>query len=339
LISIDAAELSRRYGERGVKAPMFNPLWFEGATDWLESDKIAQRARELDAATGVQISTDMRPAIYMQRLTLWERMTAGPSSRFIERLRAVGWGQVIAVLVMIGAGTQIACRLRARGAASAAGRWASGAIVLSVGTTGFATMALSLIWLFAFQNLYGYVYQRIGWIIALFMGGLVIGCWLPGRAGREAPTSRLWFRLIAVDVLIALLALAVPFVLPALDRMQSTRLAFTFVEVAISGMVAATGVLCGAGFALAGALRLGRANRPGASGELPEAGPSSAEGVHAGAVAGTVVGADHAGACLGALLTGLFLVPVFGTAAAAMLLAGIKVCSAAILLRARWNAN
>jgi spermidine synthase len=326
LISIDAAELSRRYSERGVKAPMFNPLWFEGATDWLESDKVAQRERELDAATGV--------------LTLWERMTAGPSSRFIERLRRVGWGQLIVVLAAIGAGTLIVCRLRAgaRGSSSAAGRWASGAIVLSVGTTGFATMALSLIWLFAFQNLYGYVYQRIGWIIALFMGGLVIGCWLPGRAVRNAAERRLLSGLITVDLLIALLSLAVPFVLPALDRMQSTQLAFTFVEIAISGMVAATGVLCGAAFALAGALRLADADRPKAHGEPFDAGSAPAMDAHAGAVAGTVVGADHAGACLGALLTGLFLVPVFGTAAAAMLLAGIKICSAAMLFLIRRRA-
>ena len=59
---------------------------------------------------------------------------------------------------------------------------------------GFATMALSIIWLFAFQNLYGYVYQRIGWIIAIFMGGLVIGCELVNRRSKRlavlAPSER-----------------------------------------------------------------------------------------------------------------------------------------------------
>ena len=52
----------------------------------------------------------------------------------------------------------------------------------------------------------------------------------------------------------------------------------------------------------------------------------------AGAAAGSVVGADHAGACVGALLSGLLLVPVFGTAAAALLLVGIKLGSAVLLM-------
>ena len=86
---------------------------------------------------------------------------------------------------------------------------------------------MSIIWLFAFQNLYGYVYQRIGWIIAMFMGGLVIGCWWMGRRAKRAQasaselsskkpdgrTSRLsvylWQRLVAIDLLIALSALGV----------------------------------------------------------------------------------------------------------------------------------
>ncbi|MGB2987319.1 MAG: hypothetical protein WBE26_15750, partial [Phycisphaerae bacterium] len=82
-------------------------------------------------------------------------------------------------------------------------------------------------------------------------------------------------------------------------------------------MVVLTGILGGAAFPLAGGLKVGTSGR-------------------AGAAAGSVVGADHAGACLGALLCGILLVPVFGTAAAAFLLAGIKLGSAA-LLAAGWH--
>jgi len=198
----------------------------------------------------------------------------------------------------------------------------TGAVVLSVGTTGFATMALSIIWLFAFQNLYGYVYQRIGWIIALFMGGLVVGCVVAGwRCSRSAApgasSAPLWRWLIGVDVLLALLALSVPFVLPALARLQTSPTALTLVEWCVSVLVALTGVLGGAAFPLAGDLHRGSTGR-------------------AGAAAGAVVGADHAGACLGALLCGLLLVPVFGTAVAAFLLVGMKLVSA-LLLAGGWR--
>ncbi|HVP13798.1 MAG TPA: hypothetical protein VMV94_21665 [Phycisphaerae bacterium] len=343
LITTEPAELVRRYEERGVRSAMFDPLWFEGATDWLDPDKVAQRTRELDAVKGEPISTDMRPSIYMQRLALWERMTGGQTGRFIERLRAVGWGQLIAFLAAIAGLTMIVCRLRVRGDTATetggAGAWATGAIVLSVAATGFATMALSLIWLFAFQNLYGYVYQRIGWIIALFMGGLVIGCWLPGSFRQAVAARQRWSRLAVVDLLIALLAFAVPLVLPALDRVQGTPAAFAWVEVAISALVALTGVLCGAAFAFAGALRLAAASQLRANEEAPTTGKIQPSGAHAGAIAGSVVGADHAGACLGALLTGILLVPVFGIAATALLLASVKLCSAAILLVVRRHAR
>jgi spermidine synthase len=186
-------------------------------------------------------------------------------------------------------------------------------------------MALSIIWLFAFQNLYGYVYQRIGWIIALFMGGLVIGCELVNRRSRGLPEPKrllayLWRWLILVDGLLALLALAIPFALPAFGVMQSTPQALTLVEWCVSIMVALTGVLGGAAFALAGRLQLQTTGRPGSA-------------------AGTIVGADHAGACLGALLSGILLVPVFGTAAAAFILAGIKLTSVALLAVGRQAAR
>jgi spermidine synthase len=230
----------------------------------------------------------------------------------IARLRAIRPSHAVLALGALGLVVLAWSRLR-RGPRVG---WAAGAITLSVGSTGFVTMALSIVWLFAFQSLYGYVYQRIGWIIALFMAGLVVGCLLGGRRGSVAADRGVenpWRWLIAVDVLLALLALAVPLVLPALSALQDSPARFTLVEWCISLLVVATGVLGGAAFPLAGQIQLRFTG-------------------HAGATAGAVVSADHAGACLGALLCGLVLVPVLGTATAAFLLAGMKVGSAAVLI-------
>jgi len=327
--SASPPELTRRYAERGVQPGLFNPLWFE-ATDWLEAEKIRRRARELDDASGVSISADLRPSIYMQRLALWERMTSGASGGFIERLRGVGLWQLVAALAALAGATLLICRGRRSPAFQARGSDRDGgpirgfgALVLSVSTTGFATMAMSIIWLFAFQNLYGHVYQRIGWIVALFMAGLVIGCllserWTAGaRGGEGGAAAASWRRLIVVDLAIALLAMAVPLVLAGLARLQAESEAFMLVEWAISILVCLTGVGCGAAFPLAGKW-------------LVAARGTTVNG-HAGRAAGIVVGADHAGACIGALLTGILLVPVFGMAVSAYLLAGMKAASALIL--------
>ncbi len=342
LLSTNPAELAARYTQRGVESDMFHPVWFDGATDWLEADKLARRAADLDTLTAPQISTDLRPSIYVQRLVLWEAATSGgvgpgrAESQVLARLRSIGVSELVVLLAVAGGVTLLICRLRRR----ARDGWATGSVTLSVATTGFATMALSIVWLFAFQNLYGYVYQRIGWIIALFMAGLVIGCtlgqWITRENGRRVahgfsrgepesarnssppPLKRwstpqhLWWQLVAVDVLLALLALAAPFALPTLGALQTSPSVFLLVELCVSIMVVLTGVLGGAAFALAGRLQLGATGR-------------------VGAAAASVVSADHAGACLGALLCGILLVPVLGTATAAFLLAGMKLTSAGLL--------
>ena len=320
LLTTDPDELKRRYAARGIQAPHFDPAWFAGATDWLSPDKLDRRDAELAAVSPVLISTDLRPSIYVQRLALWEAQSSGqaPSRHsaatssvgtmtVMGRLRAVPLPQLALALALLGASTLIYARFRY-------GRptgWARGALTLSVGTTGFTTMALSIVWLFAFQNLYGYVYQRIGWIIALFMAGLVAGCLWGGRRDQNTERRR-WRNLVYIDVLLALLAVAVPVILLALGRLRSTPASMLLVETCISLLVVATGLLGGAAFALAGRLQMQFVRRPGAA-------------------ASTVVGADHAGACLGALLCGLLLVPVFGTAATALLLAAMKLSSAALL--------
>jgi len=195
--------------------------------------------------------------------------------------------------------------------------WAGGTVILSVATSGFATMALSIIWLFAFQNLYGYVYQRIGWIIALFMDGLIIGCATISKRTEHISnpvhlSKYLWTRLITVDLLIAILALTIPILLPALATLQRSQLTLSMVEWSISIMVALTGILGGVSFALAGGLQHKTLH-------------------HTGTAAGSIVAADHTGACIGALFTGILLVPVFGTTIAVFLLAAIKTTSALYL--------
>lgn len=315
LVSTDPVQLTGRYQQRHIESDGFDPVWFSGAVDWFANEKVRQRATELDAAVGAAVSADLRPIVYMNRLALWEKMTAAHSRRFIEPLLGLRWWQVAAVL----AGAALATLLLYR----ALGRSISeGVVIFSVGSTGFATMSLSIVWLFAFQNLYGYVYQWIGWVVAVFMGGLVIGCAWAGRvapaafvpsAGRGAcppvPERR---RLIIVDLLLAILAVLAPLSLSVLGRVQTSPASLVLVQVSILTLVLMIGILGGAAFALGSGLHQVVSGRPSAT-------------------AGAIVGADHAGACVGALATGILLVPVFGIVTAALLLAGMKVVSACLL--------
>jgi spermidine synthase len=316
LASTEPAALAERYSQRGIESDLFHPAWFQGATDWLDDEKLKRRQMELEEVQAVQVSTDLHPIVYLQRLVLWDRMTGGPHGRVIEQLRSINWQTLAAILVAASIVTLLVFRARSRRPVG----WANGAVMVSIATTGFATMALSIIWLFAFQNLYGFVYQRIGWIIAVFMGGLVLGCALADRLSQSltetAPLRRrLWQGLIVIDLLLVVLALSAPLVLPALGALQADRLSLALVEWAVLVLVAATGIAGGAAFAFGGGLDrvvVGRAGR----------------------AAGRIVTADHAGACVGALLTGVLLVPVYGTVTASFLLVGMKLASAALLIAA-----
>ena len=42
-------------------------------------------------------------------------------------------------------------------------------------------MALEIILLFAYQNIYGHLYYKVGLIVALFMLGLSLGGWVMNR--------------------------------------------------------------------------------------------------------------------------------------------------------------
>ncbi len=308
LVCTDPGGLVSRYEARSVASKMFTPIWFEGATDWLNADKLRMRSEELDAALHYQQSTDLHPSIYLQRLAHWELLSS--NSRILAKMRDTQLGTVIGGLIIIGACTLALPLLRHRDALSVIG----GTLSLSVGSTGFTTMAASIIWLFGFQSLYGYVYQRIGWIIALFMGGLVVGCLLasvPPARQHEYPDTE-WRRLIGIDFLLAILSVLTPTALGYLGNHQSSDAELLLVETTISVLVAANGLLGGAAFALAGRIQLAVSRKVGQS-------------------VGAVVSADHAGACLGALLCGVLLVPSFGIGTTAYLLAGLKITSAGLL--------
>ena len=329
LIATDSQQLAHRAEQRRIE-PSWVLAWLEGATDWLEPGKLAQRAAEIAAVSDPAISTDLHPQIYLQRLALWEQMTGGPKQRLVEQLRQVRSAQVLGILavaaVLIMALTYVRAHWPARRRGNRPTAWlASAAVTCSIAATGLVTMSLSIIWLFAFQNLYGYVYQRIGWIIALFMGGMVLGGQLVNRAlSRAHPASgagarRWWAYLVLVDGALALLAASIPMLLTTLNSLASSAGALRFIEVTISAAVALTGLLGGAAFPLAAALR-------------------TALGDSTGHSAAAIEAADHGGACVGALLCGIVLVPVLGTGTAAWTLAAIKVATVLLLILS-WSSS
>ena len=308
----DGMDLALRYRRAGVQSPWFDPLWFMGATDSLDADKRATTDQALHRYPPQFWNTDEQPAAALYHMRYWMQMTeAVHAGDKAARMRTDILGLLMGlrlewVLLAGGAATVLAAGW---GAAGGRRGLRQAALLWSVGTTGFATMALEIVLLYTFQTLYGYVYSMVGLVIGVFMAGLVMGSLAMNRrlrrveaAGGPMPGLR---SLFAIDLAVLIFAAALVLVLAVL-RIWAVEWA---VQVATFALVALAGVLGGLVFPLGAAVAL-------------ESRPSTAR------AAGVIDAADSAGACLGALVTGVLLVPILGTSGACMAVAGVKVASA-----------
>ena len=316
VLTADPDVLARRYEARGVASPYFDPLWFLGATDMLDAEKRRQVRAALAAHRPAFVNTDARPVAAFYHVRYWlaqsEAAHAGPEAPAEHRADVLGallhlrleW-----VLAAVAAGTVLAAGLglfgKARGLRRAAVLW-------SVGTTGFAAMALEIVLLYTFQTLYGYVYSMVGLVIGVFMFGLVVGSLAMNRrlgrlraAGRTGPGLP---TVAALDLALAVFAAGLLVGVGLLRRWSAD----VPVQVVTFALVGVSGLLGGLVFPLAAAVSLRE------------------KGSRTGRAAGAIDAADHLGGCVGALVTGTVLVPVLGLAGACLTVVAMKVLSAGL---------
>jgi spermidine synthase len=167
-------------------------------------------------------------------------------------------------------------------------------------------MALQIALLFSFQCVYGFVYELVGLILALFMAGLALGAAVTHRFIEDKASLR---ALAAVQLLIALLAGLVAVALPRFAAVRDPRVVF----VLFSAVTFVAGILNGADFPLATACCMavdGRAEK----------------------ATGVVYGVELFGACSGAVLAGVAVVPVLGIVACCLLAATANAAAFLIFL-------
>ena len=283
-VTADRGKLAERYLSYSITSDYFTPHHFGML---LPEDRTAFIKRSLEEAP-VRINTDTHPITYFYNLILWI-MVAGsrggtPPLRHLiggvkGLLLAAAVFLALRVLYVLFTEKRVSHHLRFNG-------------LFAIATTGFAGMALELVLLFAFQNIYGYLYHKVGLIIALFMVGLALGGYLMNHllAGKELNWIRI---LIAGEVLIGLYACSLPYAIAHLASLEGAALpGSSSLEYLFMLMVVGAGFLTGLEFPLVGRIFITR-------GAI-------------GSVAGWIDAFDHLGACLGALLTGTILVPLLG---------------------------
>jgi len=193
-------------------------------------------------------------------------------------------------------------------------RLGASSVAIVIATTGFAGMAYNMVLILAFQSLYGNIYQMIALLIAAFMVGLAIGgIFITHIMSRITNGKSI---LVKLELLVLVYSILVPVVLILFPSNLGQTAIFVAIQAAIIILSLTSGILVGSEFPLANKIRL-----------------RDTESV--GEVAGGLYACDLMGAWFGALIVGVWLIPVLGIVSTCILIACLKVVSLVLVATSR----
>jgi len=300
-VTDDADVLAKRYEARGIESEYFSKYLF---TSIFLPERVQFTRQSFEKAGNLRVNTDDTPVTYFFNLVLWSRYSGGEFGPALLSLSKTGffWLILCAGAVFVVASVLL---FRGRRDADSVGRPLA---LIAVGTTGTAAMAFDLTALYAYQNTYGYLYQEIGLVVALFMTGLALGSTVAtSRLRKLASDSAV--ALLALEIVIAAFALALPGLLNGAGAVVDLSLGKLLFLV----VVVAAGFVTGAEFPIANAVFLRAGGKMGTSAALTDS-------------------TDHLGAAVGAFLTGVVFIPVFGAVKTCVFLSALNFFSAALIL-------
>lgn len=295
VVSLDPEVLKERFRKIGVTA--FDPAGFDTL---LPPQRTAFVEKELKRSP-VLINTDFNPISSSLAMVLWGRFSGTSYLELLNTVRRAGLTFFfIPIVFFLLARVSFRARWGPR-----EGREAKFQTLLAMAAIGAGAMGIQIVLIYSYQSLFGYVFERIGLLAAIFMAGLVLGGFgggeLAGHPGGKTGS------IVSILGLLALLCLAAPPGLTLLAHRDPWE-----IETVVFAMVLVSGVLTGAAFPLVAARHLDL------SGD-------------AGVTSGWTDAADHFGAAAGAMVTGTLLVPLLGIEKACMVLATVLAAPAALM--------
>jgi predicted membrane-bound spermidine synthase len=307
-IPMDRDALAAAVERAGVQSEYFNPgmLLADEAIDPVKMEK----ARQVLEGLPVPVNSLIHPVTHTFMLLRWNRMSGSGLNRLLWRLAGlqdlwlgnwIAFGIGAAALVM--AGLMMVLKGRKREAV------VRGYLRLAIGVAGFSAMAFELILIFLAQSLFGYVYERLAFIVALFMAGLAAGSLLVRRF-ESGDSKAAWGLALAACAALVVLGVALPL---GLERGLGDR---RLTEWMLHGCMVAAGAAVGVLFPMINRL-------------LRERGETLT------LAAGSTHASDNAGAAFGSLVVGVVLVPALGVAMTCFIVAFANALLALGLVVAR----
>ena len=300
-ITFDTKILASRFSSRNISSDYFTPFHFDLL---LPKERVEFVRKKLSELKDIPLNTDKKPVTYFYSLLLWNRLSGWEkSSRFqftdyikvLSKIKFYWYLLPLLFFLML----RLAYVFISKKDAEDVKKFNS---AFSIFAAGFAGMAFSIILIFAFQNIFGYVYQKIGLIVATFMFGLAAGgFFLKYLVAKEIRAEKLIFVILSLAIIFSL---SLPFMI---DFFSKTQAASSYlIELSFSVLLLISGFLTGSAFPAASKVYFS------ASGNL-------------GKTAGIIDSADHLGAFSSAILTGVFFVPILGISKTCIFIAVLNI--------------
>ncbi len=156
-VDTNPQSLGNRSSERIIGTKYFRPYILEDVFSPLKTKMVRERLETVDA-----LNSDLKPVSYLYNLMLWAEVHGGRALNNILELRT--WQVSLAVIIVLLLITVTLSRKRQ-------------AVYYSMFTTGYSSMAFSMVIILTYQALYGYIYEMIGLLTAIFMIGIAAGAY------------------------------------------------------------------------------------------------------------------------------------------------------------------
>lgn len=284
--AVSQEQILQRIKERGISIPLLLPdyLRYRFAQERVEWFR---RLTETDES----VNRDFHPRAVFASVILWGRQVSPASVILLRAAERLNIAKVLGVVFLCALITGAFC-LRS-------GKRKEISLVYTIATSGFHGMLLNLILIFGYQVAHGYLYHRIGLLVAAFMSGIACGSIFMTRYSPEATGDLRKKLLLFLEIMMSACALATALMLARLSGFGYPAFLFC------------AGLFLGLEFPLASRLY------PHERGVVKRA--------------GILYAADLLGGCAGGIAGALVLVPVLGLAKACVVLAALKVTSALLL--------
>lgn len=310
ILTLDWRILMKRMKERNIETQYMREYYLFSELSRERIDAFQKRlaqseAENLKPETGAyQLNRDFRPIAYYYDMVLWATYFKYNLKRLFKTInpKKIYTGAIFLCLILL-------IPLCFRRIKRKVPNWA---VLTCVGTTGFAEMAFQIITLLSFQVMYGYAYYKLGLILTSYMIGLIFGSWLVTRA--LAKIKKDYDLFIKTQAMIFIYPLILPILFLIFSGLKGKLSFWVGSNVIFPFLPIIPGLIGGFQFPLANKLYL----------KSIKAGP--------GRSAGLTYGIDLFGACLGAVLVAIFLIPIVGIYMSCFLIAGLNFVAFILLL-------